>query len=287
MYRVGYFFILPAFILYGLFIIYPFFQSIYLSFTSWNGADPIKPFIGLQNYLVLSKDPVFWIAIGNNIKWIVFGVIPPITLGLFLALLLYSRPKGFMFFRTVFFMPQLLGFAVLGVIWTLIYQPHNGLLVVVGTTMKISFLSKSPLANPDTALFAVLIAQIWATTGFYFVILLAGLQNVDTSLLDAAYVDGANSFQRLFFVILPQLAPVMTMVIVNALIQSIRIFGIIWAMTQGGPGYATEVIATYAYRNFSSFGKVGYSTALTTIMAILALFVTVVFIRVREKGQEA
>jgi len=284
-YGIGYLFIAPALILFIMFMVYPFISSFYLSLTTWNGADPVKLFVGLQNYIDITKDRVFWISLSHNAFWMVFGTVVPIALGLSLALLIWNRPKGFLFYRTSFFLPQILGEGILAVIWKLIYQPRRGVLYVIGKQFNIEWMLFSPLAGYQSAQWALFAAAVWASAGFYFVILLAGLQNVEKDLLDSAKVDGANGFQRFIHVVLPQISHVMTLVTVLAMIGGIKIFGIVSAMTNGGPGTATEVIATYAYKQFSQLNNVGYSAALTMVMAFLALVVTVVFIRLRERRE--
>jgi raffinose/stachyose/melibiose transport system permease protein len=284
-YGVGYLFVAPAFVLYVVFMIYPFFSSFILSLQEWNGADPVKQFVGLGNYVRIAQDRLFWLSLQHNAIWMVLGTITPITLGLMLALLLWSRPVGFLFFRTVFFLPLILGDAILGIMWVIVYQPRRGILYQIGQMTGWEALKFSPLADVTLALYAVLVAGIWGSVGFFFVILLAGLQNVDADLIDAARVDGANAWQRFRHVVIPQLSHVLTMVTVLALIGGLRVFGIIWAITRGGPANGTEVIATYAYTKFSAESDVGYSAALTMIMAALALLVTVVFIRVRERRE--
>ncbi len=284
-YSVGYVFVLPALVLYVVFVIYPFVNSFYLSLTDWNGADPVKNFVGLANYERIIGDDIFWLTLRHNAQWMIVGTIIPIALGLFLAMLVWSRPRGFMAFRTIYFLPQVLGAGILGVMWKLVYQPRRGVLHQVGEALNWELLQFSPLADFHAALWAVQLAAIWASIGFFFVIMLAGLQNVDMDLVDAARVDGANAWQRFRHVVIPQLSHVITMVTVLALIGGLKVFGIIWAITQGGPAHGTEVIATYAYEYFSALGEVSYSAALTMVMAALALIITIVFVRIRERGE--
>jgi len=284
-YGVGYLFVLPAFTLLVVFMVYPFFVSLYYSLMKWDGIRPEKTFIGFQNYTNLLQDDIFWQAIKHNGIWMLVGSGGSISLGLFLAILIWSRPRGFLFFRTVFFLPQVLGAGILGVLWNIIYQPRKGLLFLIGDAMNWEALKYSPLASYDLALWAVLIAAIWASVGFYFVIFVAGLQNVNMELIDAAQVDGANSVQRFFHVIIPQLSHVLTLVIVLAMIGSIKVFGLVWAMTQGGPANGSETLATYAYRQFSILSEVGYSSSITMVLALLALTVTLILLRVRERSE--
>ena len=285
-YTVGYLFLLPALILYGLFIAYPFIGSLIYSLTDWNGISPDQNFIGIGNYTQILQDPLFWESLKHNVIWMLVEGPAAIAIGLFLAILVWSQPRGMLFFRTVFFLPQVLGAGILGVVWLIIYQPRSGLLYAIGKALGISFLLKSPIGDYNTALWALLAAAVWASVGFYFVLMLAGLQNVNMELVDAAKVDGANAIQRFIHVIIPQLSHLLTTVSILAVIGSIKVFGLVWAVTQGGPAHATEVIATYAYTNFSKFSEVGYSTALTMFMAVIALIISVIFIWLRERNAE-
>jgi ABC-type sugar transport system permease subunit len=182
-YRAGFFFVLPALVLYLVFMVYPFFQSIYLSFTSWNGVEAVKEWIGLGNYREMIRDPMLWTSLRHNLIWVVIGTVAPIVIGMFLALLLWRRPKGFTLFRTMFFMPQVLSTVVIGIVWNWIYNPIFGILNEGLDAVGLEGVSRGWLGDPDFALYAVLIAAIWATIGFTFVIFLAGLQNVSKDLL--------------------------------------------------------------------------------------------------------
>lgn len=273
----------PALVAYTIFVLYPFLRTAYISLTNWNGFDPVPQFIGLDNYARLLQSEQFWTALGHNIFWIIFGSIGAIGLGLFLAVLVSSRPRGFHIFRTVYFMPQVLGPAIVGVIWLLIYAPRRGFLYHVGDTFGLDFLKRSLLANSQTALIGVLIASIWASIGFFFVIFLAGLQNVDRDLIDAAKVDGANDWQRFRHVTVPQLAHVITMVIALGMIGSLKVFDIVWAMTQGGPGNSSDVLGTYAYLEAFKQQNQGYGSAIVMVTSALALVLAIVFIKIRER----
>ena len=285
-YRAGYFFLLPAFVLYVTFMIYPFFQSIYLSFTNWNGADPVKNLIGLENYRNLLTDGLLWSSLQNNLVWVVLGTLGPMVVGFLLAVLLSTRPKGFTLFRTVYFMPQVLSTVVIGIVWGWIYNPLFGILNTGLEGVGLESLTRGWLGDPDFALYAVLVAAMWAETGFVFVIFLAGLQNVSRDLIEAATLDGANAWQRFWDVTLPQMANVVNVVAAFLLIGGFNVFDIIFVMTGGGPANATEVIATYAYTEAFRLNNVGYASTLTLVMTVITLVVSVIFIRVRERGEE-
>jgi ABC-type sugar transport system permease subunit len=285
-YRAGIFFVLPALILYLLFMVYPFFRSIYFSLTNWNGVTAVKEWVGLANYRELIGDGLFWLSLQHTIIWVVVGTIAPIVFGMLLALLLWRRPKGFTLFRTIFFMPQVLSTVVIGIVWSWIYNPIFGILNEALDAVGLEDLSRGWLGDPDVALYAVLVAAIWATIGFVFVILLAGLQNVSKDLLEAATIDGANVWQRFWNVTVPQLAGVINVVIAFLLIGGFSVFDIVFVMTGGGPANATDVLATFTYKEAFTQNNVGYASAIAVVITVISLIASVTFIRLRER-QEA
>jgi ABC-type sugar transport system permease subunit len=284
-YRAGYLFVLPAFLLYAVFTIYPFAQSIYLSFTDWNGATAVKNVVGLANFQRLFQDALLWRSLSHNLIWVVIGTIAPMAIGLVLAVLLWSRPRGFTAFRTVYFMPQVLSTVVVALVWGWIYNPIFGILNTGLKFIGLGDLSRGWLGDPDVALYAVLVAAIWQTVGFVFVIFLAGLQNVSKDLLEAATVDGANAWRRFWDVTVPQLANVVTVVAALLLIGGFNVFDIVFVMTGGGPANATELIATYTYSEAFTQNRVGYASTLSLVMTVISLVTSVVFIRLRERGE--
>jgi ABC-type sugar transport system permease subunit len=285
-YRAGYIFVLPSLVLYAIFMIYPFLQSIYLSFTDWNGATAVKNWVGLDNYRRLFDDSLLWKSLWHNAIWIAIGTIAPLAIGFLLAVLLSNRPKGFTLFRTVFFLPQVLSTVIIGLVWGWIYNPIFGLLNKFLDGVGLESWSRGWLGDTTWALYAVLFAAIWATIGFVFVIFLAGLQNVSRDLIEAATLDGANGWQRFWDVTLPQMANVVTVVAALLLIGGFSVFDIIFVMTGGGPANSTEVIATYAYTEAFTQNHVGYASTLTLVMTVITLIASVIFIRLRERGGE-
>jgi len=284
-YRAGCLFLLPAIVLYAVFMIYPFFQSIYLSLTNWDGAQPVKTFVGLANYEQLVHDPLVWSSLWHNLIWVIFGTAIPIAIGLLLAVLLHRGPRGFTLFRTVYFLPQILSPVIIGIIWGWIYNPVFGILNSALTSIGLGSLTNGWLGDPGLALYAVLAAAIWAEVGFVFVIFLAGLQNISGELLDAALIDGANAWQQFWNVTLPGLRNVLTTVTVLLLIGGFSVFDLIFVMTGGGPNNSTDVIATYTYEQAFTQNQVGYAATLSLVLTAISLIVSVIFIRVRERGE--
>ncbi len=284
-YRVGIFFLLPALILYTVFMLYPFVQSIYLSMTNWDGAQPVKQFVGLSNYAALVQDPLVWESLVHNLIWVVVGTIAPIVIGLLLAVLLWSRPRGFLLFRTVFFMPQVLPVVIIGIIWGWIYNPVFGLLNQMLTSIGLDSWTQGWLGDPNLALYAVLVAAVWAEIGFVFVIFLAGLQNVSTDLLEAAMIDGANAWQKFWHVTVPEISNVLTTVTVLLLIGGFSVFDVVFVMTGGGPMNSTQLLATYTYQLAFTQNQIGYAATLSLVLTAISLGASVVFIRLRERGE--
>jgi ABC-type sugar transport system permease subunit len=174
---------------------------------------------------------------------------------------------------------------VIGLVWGWIYNPLFGVLNSLLEAVGLGDLAKGWLGDPDTALIAVLIAAIWSTFGFVVVMFLAGLQGIDMNLVDAAKVDGANAAQRAWHILLPGIAPIFTFVLTITLVGAFSVFDIVYVMTRGGPGTATEVMAGYAYK--MAFGRnfAGYGAAISMVIAAISLVLAVVLLRYRERGR--
>ena len=281
----GWVFVLPAILIYAFFFIQPFFYSIYYSLTDWNGADPVKQFVGLGNYIKLAGDSLLWQALGHNLIWVIIGTVSPIAIGLLLGVLIWTGALGRVVFRTIYFLPVILSEVVVAIIWNWIYHPLFGAVNQILRGIGLDHLARGWLGDPQTALLALLMTAIWSYYGFCFVIIMAGLQNVDISLVEAATIDGANGWQRFIHVIVPQLSHVLTMITAFTLIGGFNVFGVVFVMTQGGPGTATQVIATYTYRKAFQESQVGYGAALSMVMTFLSLVTSYIFIRLRERQE--
>jgi raffinose/stachyose/melibiose transport system permease protein len=275
----------PSLVIYVLFMVYPFFGTIQLSLTSWDGFAENKDFIGLDNYAVLFGDPAFWNALVHNLIWALVGTAAPILIGLPLAIVLWSGARFRLAFRAMYFLPVILPSVVAGIIWGWIYNPLFGVLNTILEGIGLESLTNGWLGDPDTALWAVLGAAVWGAFGTLVVFFLAGLQGIDLNLIDAARVDGANAWQRTRHIILPGIAPMFTFVLTITLVGAFSVFDIIYVLTLGGPGTATEVLAGYAYK--MAFGRnfAGYGAAIAMVIAILSLVLAVAFLKIRERGR--
>ena len=282
--RAGFWFVLPAFLVYLVFFGVPFVATIWLSFTEWNGVGQ-PTFTGVENYLRLSGDSAMWAALGNNVIWVVIGTVVPVFIGLIIAVLLWSDARGSMTYRTIYFLPVVLSPVVIGIIWGWIYNPLFGLLNTGLRAIGLGNLAIGWLGESETALYAVLVTAIWSYLGFCIVVLFAGLQKVDPELVGAARIDGANARQRFRHVIVPQIRPVLTMVIVYTVIGGFNVFDVVWVMTSGGPNNASEVIATYTYEIAFRGNEYGYGATLSMVMSVLSLFAAWITMKMRRADE--
>jgi len=276
-------FILPGLAVYLIFMVYPFLNTIYLSLTNWNGVAETKDWVGLSNYARMFGDGAVLKSFYNNVIWVILGTILPVVIGLFLALILWSGARASLLFRTLFFLPFILPLVVVGIVWQWLYNPLFGPVNKILDSVGLDQLSRGWLGDSNTALYAVLVAGIWGTFGFVVVVLLAALQNVDVSTVEAAMLDGANWFQRARHIIIPQIGPQLTMVTSITLIGDFSVFDLIFVMTGGGPGHASEVLATYTYKAAFVQNQAGYGSALAVLITVLSFVSAVVFVRLRER----
>lgn len=281
--RLGIALVIPVMVMIVVFFLVPMVNALYYSFTDFNGADPTPTFVGFDNFVRMFTDPKVGHALGNNFIWIVVGTIAPMVIGLIVAMLLWSLRRGSVVYRVTFFLPYVLPGVAIGIVWGWIYDPVNGLLNQFLRAIGLGDLARGWLGEPDLALYAVLATAIWAGTGFTIVIFLSALRNVDVELVDAARIDGANSPQRLWYIILPQIMPVFLMVLTLTLVGGFSVFDIIFIMTNGGPAGATDVLGTYSYNTAFDLSDIGYGTTLALLITVLSVPIAIVLNRLQRR----
>ena len=280
-------FLLPGLVLFLLVIILPFLVTIGASFTKWNGVTTPR-FIGLDNYANAVNDSAFWASFTNNLKLMLAMVVVPTILGLLLAGLLFTLVaprfgnRWASFFRAGFYLPQVMPVAIAGVVWGWILAPAgalNSLLQVVG----LGGLAHDWLGDPGTALLSIMGMMVWFQVGFPLVIFFTALQRTDPILAEAASLDGASPWQSFIHVTLPQIRPEIFVVVLMTTIATLKVFGQVYVLTRGGPGTETLVPSYYVYQNFFQLAKVGYGSAIATIMAAIIIVLAAVFIGVQSR----
>jgi ABC-type sugar transport system permease subunit len=275
-----YMFIAFPLLIYTVWVIGPMLYTFYLSLTDWDGVSAMN-FIRLKNYSRLFRDRVFYTAFLNNIKWIGSFVTIPIAAGLALAMALNRSVPGSKVFKAVFFFPMVLSFVVMGLIWSWMYQPDSGIINSVLRLIGLEDLTRGWLSDPKLVIWSIIFTGIWRQVGYVMLLYLAGLQSVNTDLVDASRVDGAGPWQSFRHVIFPQLAPITVVVIVISIIDALRAFDLVYVMTRGGPFNSSQVLATFMYNEAFWNYRMGYGASISVVLFMISLlFIFIYLIRV-------
>jgi raffinose/stachyose/melibiose transport system permease protein len=273
-------FLAPALLIYTVVVVYPMVYSAYLSLFQWDGISPTKTFVGLGNYVILfTQNDVFWIALKNNAIWLVFALLLPTSIGLGLALLLNTKFRGSHIFRSIFYFPAVLSLAVVGLIWTWIYQPDLGLLNQVLGSISLKSLQRNWLSDPLIAIYPVIIAATWNAVGLPMLLYVAGLQTIPEELHEAAKVEGAGPVRRFIYVTFPLLRETTLIVLAITAINALKAYDIIYAMTNGGPANRTQLLSTWMYFLTYNYNQVGLGTAIAVVLFSLTLIFAIPYIR--------
>jgi ABC-type sugar transport system permease subunit len=254
-------FVLPALIVFALFLIYPMLTAVRLSLTDWSGFGVARHFIGLANYREALLSPALYHAAWHNLLFFVTIFAVQHTVGLFLAVQLNARPRFMEVYRAILFLPVIISLVATGFIWELMLSPNFGLLNPLLSALGLDALTRSWLDDITWALPSVILVQAWNHLGWSIVIYMSGLQNVPRELREAAQIDGANAWQRFRAVTFPLLAPAFASVTIITFIQNFRVFDVVYVLTGpvGAPAGRTDVLGTLIYR--TAFGAASVSQA--------------------------
>lgn len=267
------FFLLPSLLGFTLFIIYPIFYSLGVSFTNWDLIND-KEFIGIGNYTRLLSDPQFWNSLKNTFYFII-GYLPSVmVIGLLIALLLNSKLKMKVLFRGIYFLPVVTSWVAVSLVWKWLFNPKFGLINYFIDMLGMT--GPSWLNDPKTAMLAIIITSVWKDIGFIMVLYLGGLQNISTSLYEAADIDGATKMQQFWKITLPMLKPTTFFVSMISLINSFQVFDQVNIMTEGGPGDSTTVLVQNIYNSAFKYSEMGYAAAMSWALFLIILVVSLV-----------
>lgn len=278
-----YLFLAPALLWYLIFLIYPMLSSLILSFYEWDGLSETRTFVGLQNYQTVFFDRISRQALTNNIIWMLVTLAVPTVLGLLLAVALDQAIPGRRLFRSIFYGTGIMPLVAVGIIWSWMYNPQFGLINAVLEQVGLGSLARGWLSDYATALPATLVTAIWQGTGFPMILYLAGLQGIPREQYDAARIDGANGLQCFRYVTLPWLRETHIIVITLAIINSFKVFDLIYTMTYGGPGRSTQVLATWMYFNTFQYYNAGLGSAIAWVIVLLSLSFAIPYIRINSR----
>jgi len=278
---------LPALLVYVVFLVYPSFSSLFFSLTDWDGLSPDYHIVGLDNYTAMAKDPVVVQAALNNLIWSVVTIVVPVVLGLILAVLLNGKVRGKPILRMVFYTPGVLPLVAVASIWGWLYNPQYGVVNAFLRDIGLGALAQPWLGQNSTALAAVMVPAIWLRTGFPMLLYLAALQGIPQDQYEAATMDGATRWQQFWYITMPNLRPAHYIVIALSLIDSFKVFDLIYATTYGGPGTATQVMGTWMYFNVFQYYQAGYGTAIAVVITLAAIAVGIPYVRSQTKEHDS
>ena len=285
--------ITPMTIGFLLFSVYPIIWVLRWSFFKYNGySEPV--FVGLGNFIrVFSRDPAYWNSLKNTFLIAGMKMIFEIPLALVLAVLLNNKIKGSSFFRVVFFLPSVFSIAVVGLIFSILFGAYNGIVNAILKNIGLITQNISWFSDKGHAMFVIILVSLWTTFGLNMIYFLMGLQNISKSLYECASIDGANEVQQFFYITMPLVAPILQLVLMLSVLRTMKMTDLILVLTNGAPGGSTEVVMTYIFKYFFSYGEsaamevqFGYASSMAVVTAVILGIVTLIYLKVSKKMQE-
>ncbi len=262
----------PALLIYAVMTVYPVFRTLHDSFFSIE--DPDSPeWVGLANYAQLAADATFWRAVGNTLTWAVVAPLLDVGIGLLLALCLYAKVPFARFLRVAWFTPVLLSYVVVAILWLWIYNYDWGAVNLLLRAIGLGGLASAWLGNPHLALAALIFTDVWKWAGFNMVVCLAAIHSLPSEVLEASELDNCGWGGKLRYIIIPMLRPTLLNLYILAFIGKMKVFDLVWIMTQGGPLWSTETVSTYVYKrafNWNSF-DLGYPSAIASVWFVVVV----------------
>ncbi len=260
-------------------------MALYRSFTNWDGLYR-SDWIGLKNYIQIFTDSPFWLLLRNSLV-LLLAVPLQLFIGLFVAVLLYEEVKGWRFFRTMIYLPQIIAAITIGYLFRVAFSldgPVNHVLRNFG----LGFIAGEWLGNTGTALFVLVFCLTWFSIGWLAIVILGGMSKISPEVFEAAKMDGANYWQRTFLVVIPMISRTIEYAIIMSMVWTLTsIFAFIYAITAGGPGYETSTIDYMIYTKFYQAGRpYGFASALSVILLVIILSITVVEMRITNKASD-
>lgn len=270
-------FLPPALLLFTLFVTLPVIEAAYYSFFNWNGYGAPSKVIGLDNYLRVLQDPIFYGSLLNNLWVILVSAFIQVPLALWMALLISDKTRSSVVFRAIFFLPYILGEVVAGLIWRYMYDGNYGVVALI-----FHALGQEPpqvLATEGWAEAALLLVVIWKYFGFHMALFVAGRQSVPDDVLESAQIDGASRRQSTFYIVLPLMKPVVILSLFFSILGSLQFFAMIIPLTEGGPSNSTHSAVSYLYTFGIKRMRVGYGSAVGVTLFVICVVVMLVYKR--------
>ena len=275
----------PALLVFLGLVVYPLMSTLWLSFFDYGLTNPVRRFVGLGNYLELTRDRVFWRALENNVIILVGSVVVQVGLGLVLAAALdRGVRRGATLFRTVIFAPMVMSVIAVGLLWQLIYNPSIGILSKTLQGVGLPVPAQGWLGDPDIVVYSILAVACWQYTGFMMVLLLAGMQSIPAELYGAAKIDGANELQTLLYITVPGIRNVLIVATLITMIGAFKVFDVVYILTLGGPADASQVLGLYLFQNAFTLNRAGYANAIAVVLLLFTLLLGLLQLRFSRRS---
>lgn len=280
---LGYFLIAPTYLLFIVFFLIPVGYSFFLTFFDWNGFSPVKVFVGFENYINLVSDKNFINAFANSLVYMVCTSVLTIAVAMVFSLIFKSGVKGNALMKAAYFMPYIISYVAISVVWSWIYLPNeNGLLNSVLSWFNIA--PKLWLQDAKLSMPSIIAMGVWKNMGYNIVILTAGLMSISPTLYEAAKIDGASGVQAFFEITLPLLKPTLFFITISVISASlIQVFDIVNVSTRGGPVGTTEMLVTYLYKVGFKEYEIGYASAIAFVLFFFAISITIIQKKLSDK----
>jgi raffinose/stachyose/melibiose transport system permease protein len=267
----------PAVVLMAVFVAWPTLSNLSISLTSWDGVG--KPIgVGLRNYADAIGDPLFWGALFHTLEFAVLSTIAGLVVGYLLASAIYERVRGGSVFRVIFFIPVMIPLTMTAIIWQVLLDPTEGpvnrFLISIGVASPPQWLGDVGLALP-----VLIVATVWQFSGFLMIVFLAAMSRIPPEVQDAATIDGVRTWTRLRWITVPMTGRVIAVMGVISLIAGLKVFDVVFLMTNGGPGESTQVLGTYLYKAVFWSQEVGYGAAVAVLMTVIVGVAAVAYLR--------
>ena len=284
---IPYLFLAPA-LIFLLFVYIPIIENVFFSLFEWSSFQPEKTFIGLENYIDLFHDPVFFTALRNNVLYAVISLICQVGGGLILAAMLEDRlvRKWSPFFRTVFFLPVVISMTVIALLFDFIYNPEIGLLNQLLEAVGLDELTRAWLGDENTAMLSVIFVSQWQSVGYIAMLYIVSIQSIPAELYESAQLDGAGKIQQFFHITVPQTKEMSFVAVVMTLTGAFTVFNEPYILTGGGPGNASEVLSTFLYKSAFTKDMMGYASAIATVVLLLTLALSLIQMKFFKTGKE-
>jgi len=283
-----YVYIFPALLLIIVFVYIPIIQNLYFSFFKMSSYSTTQTFIGLQNYIRIFSDDIFYTALWNNIFYAIISLVFQVGLGLFLAILLESKhvsPKLQTFFRSIYFVPSVISITVVSLMFQFVYDPQLGILNGILNAVGLGSLTHAWLGEARTAIFSIIAMSQWQYVGYIMMLFIVAIQKIPEELYEAADIDGATDIQKALLITVPMVRDMTLVTSVITIIGAFKVFAEVYVMTTGGPGNASQVLGTYLYRAAFVNDEMGYASAIGVIIFLITISLSILQTRLSKRSE--